>query len=394
MRLPLALLGLFWLTHPASAQDASELEIEIDGESVLVVAPMLNDDENGAAQAVLGEISLNAQAEQVMDNGVRWRLRSSLRLQQDNPRRPGGIGGFGSDSMGPTGAPVGAFSGLSSATPLEETGVRGRWETAYLQIDGGYGELRIGKDQGVAYRFQEGPKSVLSHARLDTTLLDPSGLAIVRTRADLGGPSAKLSYASPRLLGVRAGLTYTPVAITDGLDRRPAAGTGLTAPESRDIFEIALNGTHTFRATDTRIDVGVSWTHADTTDQADLAPYSATEVMSAGTRIEIGEWTLGGAWLASDNGLPNGDYTAFTFGMARPAYGIDWSFDYGQAEDNAAELDSASFRFGGAYPISETASVAIAYSRDRLESGTQSFESQGIVVEITLSSEILNFSGN
>ena len=71
--------------------------------------------------------------------------------KDDHPDRPGFVGRFD------TGAPLaGGYSGLSGLAPDEDTGARGRLETAYLVADGGYGELRLGKDRGVAARFHEG----------------------------------------------------------------------------------------------------------------------------------------------------------------------------------------------------------------------------------------------
>ena len=194
------------LALPGHTQSGAPLETEVDVESVTVLMPLADQDADRDKETILGEISLNGQTEKVLESGLRIRARGALRVQRDHPIRPGGTGGFGGMPL----APTGAFSGLSAALPIDASDVRARVETAYLQIDGGNGELRVGKDRGVASRFHEGTKSVLSHGRLDTTLLDPTGLSAIRTRHDLTGPSAKISYASPRLVGIRAGASFTP----------------------------------------------------------------------------------------------------------------------------------------------------------------------------------------
>ncbi len=378
------------LASAAAAQTDAAIDTTFSAESVLVIMPISDDNAVSDTETLLGELSLKGQAETVLDNGVRLRARTTLRLQKDHPDRVGYSGGFGTLP----GAPVGAFSGLSAAPTRSSDDPRVRLETAYLQVDGGYGEVRVGKDLGVAARFHEGSKAILTHARLDSALLDPTGLATVRTRHDLTGPSLKLSYASPRILGLRAGISYTPDATADGLDRRPHAGTGGTGPDISDAIELALNGTRRFRDSGLRIDAALAWSTASVGDRGAVIPYRQVETFSAGTRLEQDDWTLGAAWLASDNGLANGDYSAWSAGIARRAYEIDWSLDYGEASDDAALIESSGWRLGAARSFGKEARIAIAYLSDKVVNSQNRYRSQGVVVEITLSSEILKLTGN
>ena len=382
------------LLPTAEAQGLGPIEAELDFESVVLVSPHVESDANVDAEQLLGEISVMGNAESVLENGVRIRARGALRLQADHSNRPGGVGGFGTS----VGAPVGAFSGLSAAPSIDDSSLRGRLETAYVQIDGGYGGVRIGKDRGVAARFFEGPKSALTHARLDSSLLDPTGLAAIRTRHDLTGPSLKASYASPRLVGLRAGVSFTPEADADGLDRRPAAGTGGLAPNTRNAIELALNGTRRFRESDLRLDVGLAWSNADVSNRgslADVSPiYENLQTWSAGTRIEKGDWTLGTSWLNSENGLPDGDYSSWTAGLFREAYSIDFSAEYGESEDRFSDLDAQGWRLSAARDFGRDARVAVAYLHDDLQSPLQKWRAHGVVIEVTLSQEIVQVTGN
>lgn len=382
------------LLPAALAQGTGPIEAQLDVESTVVVSPHIDSDANVDAEKILGEFSVMGNAETVLENGVRVRARGTLRLQADHTGRAGGIGGFGNTE----GAPVGAFSGLSLAPLNEDNDIRGRLETAYLQIDGGYGEVRVGKDRGVAGRFFEGPKSALTHARLDSSLLDPTGLGATRTRHDVSGPSLKASYASPRLIGLRAGVSITPQADADGLDRRPAAGTGGIAPKTRNVVELALNGTRRFRESGWRFDVGLGWSNADVTTRSEndvLAPiYEDMQTWSAGTRIEKGDWTLGASWLNSDNGLPNGDYSSWSAGLFREAYNIDFSAEYGESEDRNAALESQGWRLSAGRNFGRDARVAVAYLHDDLQSPLQNWQARGVVFEVTLSQEIVQVTGN
>ncbi len=380
----------FFLLPMVAAQSGAPLETEFGFESVIVVTPVSDSDAAISTEPVLGEMSLTGTTEKVLDNGVRVRARGALRLQADHPNRPGGIGGFGPIAA----APVGAFSGLSAGAPIDSSDIRTRLETAYLQVDGGYGELRVGKDLGVGARFHEGTRSALSHARLDSTLLDPTGLSAVRTRHDLTGPSLKVSYASPRILGVRGGVSYTPDANADGLDRRPMAGTGGIALETENAIELALNGTRRLRESGWRFDVGLAWSSADVSPRGLAVAYDQIETWSAGTRIEQDDWTFGASWLESDNGLPQGTYNAWSAGLHKNAYDTDFSVEFGESEDDGAQLEAQSWRIGAAKDFGPSARLAIGYLDDKTETINQNWSSQGVVVEITLSQKIVEITGN
>ena len=378
------------LVYPTFAQGGAPIETEVEIESIVAVTPISDADSDIETESVVGELSLTGQSEKVFENGLRVRARGALRLQKDHPNRPGSIGGFGDTLL----APIGAFSGLSAAPALGESDMRIRLETAYLQIDGGYGEVRVGKDRGVATRFHEGAKSVLSHTRLDSPLLDPTGLTTTRSKHDLTGPSPKISYTTPRLIGIRAGASFTPHADADGLDRRPAAGTGGISPETENAIELALNATRRFRDSGWRFDVGLGWSSADVSTNGLTSQYETVESWSAGTRIEKDDWTFGTSWLSSDNGLQDADYEAWSAGLHREAYNTEFALEYGESRDDVARLESTGWRLGAARAFGPDTKVAIAYVRDEIESPTRTWDSQGVVVEITLSQKIVELTGN
>lgn len=380
------------LVLPVSYVAMADTPTEIEGsaEVVAVWAPGNVSDESVEPEEFLYELSLSGTATKVLDNGVRLRAKTVARLQKDHPLRPGFTGGFADAPL----ARVGAYSGLSSQAPDPNDELRGRLETAYLQADGGYGEVRVGKDLGVAARFHEGAPEVLTHARLDSPLLDVSGTAGLKTRHDLTGPSAKVSYASPRLLGVRAGLSYTPDANADGLDRRPAAGIGLAAPKTTNAVEAALNTSHRIPYVDTKLETALAYSTADVEDQNENFTYERVNTQSAGARVERGDWSLGGSWISSNNGNDGADYTAWSAGIGHKRFGVDWSLNYGSAEDEGANLDTTGWRFGASKEVFDWGKVAVSYIDDQLDSDATERQNRGIVFEITLSGDFLNMSVN
>ncbi|MEM8616502.1 MAG: porin [Pseudomonadota bacterium] len=372
----------------ALAEAISPVEAEIDYDAVILVAPFSDDDTVDRAD-LLAELSFNLNIERTLENGVRLRSRASVRAQKDNVARPAARGGFGDDPM----ALPGAFSGLSAGPSLDDGALKARLETGYIQIDGGYGEARLGKGAGVAARFFEGAPSVISHGRLDTALLDPTGLAVLTTRHDLTGPSAKLSYAAPRLLGVRAGISYTPRADADGLDRSAERRFGASQPHLDHAVELAVNATRRFRASGWRVDGALAWSSAQAQSQPMSDPYKKVETISAGFKLEREDWQYGASWLTSNNGLADGDYSAWSAGLAREWGKTSASLSYGEAQDDAAGLEAQGWQVGIARSFSDTV-LSLSYKDQTLDSVFGRRQAKAIVLEITLSGEILNLERN
>ncbi|MEL7547770.1 MAG: porin [Pseudomonadota bacterium] len=376
---------------PFSGQAQPFDEVDVQAESVTVIAPWLQEDGQVDSEPATGELSLSSRAEKVFDNGLRVRLNGVLRSQYDNADSPGTTRSFGTELTAP-----GAFSGQAGGLPSQSSGLRTRLESAYIQLDGSYGEVRLGKDRGVAARFYEGPPSAFSHARLDAPLLDPSGLGRIRTRHDITGPSVKLSYASPRLLGVRAGFSVTPDASADGLDRRIGLDRNGLDGGLDEAYEVAINASRLLSSLDLRLEGMLAWSSGavdePTTDLGD-AYRSRMETMSTGGRIRYKDWTLGASWADSNDGLLDGDYQSWTVGLGRPAFGFDWTVGYGSAEDGRTQLESDSWRIGASREFGDSAEISIGYLHDEAGTPDSVAKSDGVVLEVTLSTEIFSISG-
>jgi hypothetical protein len=344
----LLLLALGAAAPIAGAQDIWDdpggVETDWDFEAGVVAAPFSD-------ESVLYVLRGGAQVNYVLDNGMELGARAGLELLADHPSRPDFSGIF--PPSGPAGTqPPGAFSRLARGQEGDVSSPRLNLDAAYVYADGGYGELRLGADDGVATRFFEGGPALFAHAGLVNPALDPTGRLIARTEPDLTGMYPKISYASPRILGLRLGASFTPEAELEGFQTDLAnALEGGAAPELSDALEIALNVSRRLPPSGVRLRGALGWSRADVAYSLQPGLYDTVETWSAGGSAEFGSVTLGGSWLSSNNGVAagNGDYTAWSAGISRTLGTIDLIAEYTGAEDDFAALESNGWQAGLAW---------------------------------------------
>ena len=371
---------------PAVAQEDWDLwETEWSGEADLVAAP-------GADEPVLYQLNLGFEANRVLENGLELGAAVEIAGGLDHPARAGFSGIVAEPGPGSYAA-AGAFSGLARSFGQEDHGARGALRAAYVYAEGGYGEVRAGLDEGVAKRFAQGAPSLFPALSLHAPRLDPDGGAIIRTDHDLTGPAAKISYTTPRIVGLRGGVSFTPEADLRGIDRDASRTLPGTAAFSlSNAAEASLSFNHRFRESGVRLRGSLACSRADV-DAAPTAPvaYGEVNTWSVGASAEWKNTIVGASWLSSDNGFdgPSGDYDAWTLGVTHTAFGLDWGAEYGEASDDAAGVEGESWRAGIAKKVNDTARIALGYRSDSLDGTPGSLPrplgGDGIVFEITLS---------
>ncbi|MEE2879223.1 MAG: porin [Pseudomonadota bacterium] len=371
---------------PLAYAQSAPIEFESDLEAVTVLAAFHDTKPGMDSEDILYEISLDNRIKKVLENGVQIGGRLTLRGQRDHPSRPGFLGDFG-PGTGP--AQTGAYSGFSQAEMPADTGARGQLEAAYLEIEGGYGELRLGRDRGVSARFFEGAPHVLSHASIANAYLDPDGIKVVRTNHDLTGPSAKISYATPRILGLRAAASFTPDPDAAGLDRN-IRDSGV---EMSNAAEFALNLSRRLPSSGVRLETALAWSTAEVDSQASAAR-DRVSTFSAGGNLEFDSFEIGGSWLKSNNGFDAADYTAWEIGIATEIGETELSLNYGEADDDLAQLTGDGISLAAKRDITAGLELAVAYQDETLSAAADEYGGRGIVVEITLSSDFLGLNGN
>lgn len=374
----------------AMAQDGFSLwETEIDAEAVIALAAETDGDSPLGHEEILYAVTAEFEAERVFENGNLAGVKLSGGLQMDHPGRPG-FSGRVPQSFGPGVLPAlpppprsTAYPGFSTFAPVLDDGPHGQLEQAYVFLKGGYGEVRIGRDRGVAARFSETPPSVFSHATIDSARLDNSGLASVRADHDMTGPAEKISFTSPRIIGLRAGLSYTPDASVRGLDR------ALLPEASIDQhIEGALNLSRRLPESKTRIEVNLAYGQGDVEAfQPNGRSSGDLKSWSASSRVEFESVTIGARYLEAQQDVSGFDdhYAAWSIGAQKSFGEYEASLEWGEASDDSIDSDGDSWAIGVSRSINENIGLAVGYQQNGIAFQNNDWDSGGIVVEITLS---------
>ena len=375
----------------ALAQSSSD-PIEVLGWTIeprasltVALSPGRDDSAGREAEVVTADLKGELQFERVLENGAEIGVWIGGRLQRDHPERAGFSGQIGPNTAIFDGlAPRGAFTGLTLGGVDEDNDVRVQLETGFIYIDGGYGQLLAGRDTGVARRFHEGAPSVFNLHTVTNARLDTSGIATLLTRNDLTGPAAKISYASPRLLGLRLGASYTPRANVSGVDRDPDLEvSGVNEPRLENGLEAAFNFRHRFREWGVSAESYGAYARAELETGPLRLNTGTVEVWSTGGRLAWDNLEFGADWLTTDNGA--GRYRAWSVGAQSRLFEIDVSGEFGRSFDDITGIDGRAWSVGASKEFWEKLTITAGIQRQELLStGLENGASTGPVLEMTL----------
>lgn len=363
----------------------ADWELDARGGVVIVVSPGRDDAGAVEAETVLGEARIELRADRVLDNGAEIGARIGARAQLDHPQRSGFSGRIGGGDVSvATPALRGAFTGLTLGGAVEDAGLRAALETAFVYVDGGYGELLVGRDVGVARRFHEGAESVFRRHSVVNPSLDSSGVASVLTRNDLSGPAAKVSYTTPRILGLKLGASYAPRANTRGLDRDPGrTAIGVDEPRLEHIAEVGFNVSRRLRGSGPRFSAYGAYARANVETGPLRADSGTVEVWSAGGRVERSGVSFGVDWLTTDNGASK--YDAWSVSAGAEKFGLDWSATYGQSDDDLTRFDGRAGSIAVSKRVLEAIRIGFGVQTQSLEQDFGgAIRSTGPVIEMSL----------
>lgn len=320
---------------------------------------------NDWSEDFIADGSVRGELSGVTGGGLEFGAGVELRGQYDKYRR--GFGGLTGDCA-PTLA--GCPSVLVAGTPTSVRGHTSQFyssgasdakdgeyalEGAYLFLRTAYGDLTVGRDDGAAYLFSLGAPSLLAVGASNSPV-DYTGLDSVKTVNDASGFSEKVTYVSPRLLGdtvgvgVQIGASYSLNAKACGVDYCVRAdgkdGSGTVSPDLENLMEAGISLDRTFG---NGLSVEATATYAVGSEKSGLPAFDDLRALGLGAELGYKAVTLGGSYLDSNNGLANGDYTAWDAGMTIQPNKFGFTVGYGEAKDKNINLKSKQAVIGMSY---------------------------------------------
>lgn len=315
---------------------------------------------NGWEEAFVGDADAELEISAITQGGLEWGVHTQVRAQYDEGRKgftrrlpdcPPTLAGCPSTLVGviPT-----ALRGHTSqfytdgADVAKDTQIA--LESAHLFLRSAYGDVTLGRDDGAAYLFSLGAPSLLNVGASNSPV-DYTGLDSVKTYNDASGFAEKITYTSPRLLGdqvgvgVQLGLSYALDADACGVDYCVDLDDipNVVAPDLENVMEAGLALDRTFA---NGLSVEGTLTFAQASEQSGLAGFDDLKAYGAGIEVNLSDWTLGGSYLNSNNGLQNGDYESYDVGLTWQPSQLGVTLGYGHATDDLVGL-SADQLIGG-----------------------------------------------
>lgn len=393
-RLASVILGLTGAGVGAGAGVAQEVEEGWVVDTRLTIAGSTGGD-NGPfepdADGLAADAAIVVSRQDYLENGVALQWRGEVRVKRDAPGRSSFAGGFGSCALGPACGAVAPSTGLFVGGQLLDDGPQVFLEGASLSASGPWGEGVVGLDAGVAARLDARAPQVFDTVSAYSPMLDPAGATVVRARNDATGPSAKVSYMTPRWLGVRAGLSYTPEANLAGADFDPVvANGGLVGADLENVVEGALSFSRRFRSSGVRVRAALTGTSAESGSV--IGGFSDYEAVGAGVELERDGWMGGVRWLTSNNARAGGgDYEAVEVGLAREIGPWRFGLEWGSATDDFLSLEGESWLIGVRREVGEHLALGVGYQGHSAEypvlsapSSRQELQRDGLIVEMSV----------
>lgn len=321
--------------------------------------------DTGWSEDFVLDAALRGEVSAITQGGLEYGVGAELRGQYDKYRR--GFGGrVGDCPAGVVGCPTVTANGITRAVrghtsrfytdgPDEAEDLEMALEGAYVFLRSSYGDLTIGRDDGSAYLFSLGAPTLLTVGASNNSV-DYTGLDSVKTVNDASGFSEKIAYVSPRLLGdqigvgVQVGVSYALNAKACGVDycvKGPETdGTGTLSPDLKNVIEagIALD-----RKFGNGVSVEATATYARANEESGFAAFDDLQSYGLGLDLGYHDWKLGGSYLQSNNGLSDGDYTAYDVGLTWEPGPLGFTIGYGHAKDESVNLSSNQGIFGMNY---------------------------------------------
>ncbi len=347
-----------------AALAADPVEIDVSGEVSVVSG--LSDGEFKAD----GDAEIRVKGSTVLDNGIE--LGGVLEGRVDG-QQPQSIYAGGRYTSLLIGGPRGVGPGNSDVF----------LQGAYAYARGGFGELIIGRDHGVARTLAVRAPTIFSAYNVNDWRTDFTGMNDVHTVNDFTGYSTKVSYLPPAnflggmLGGFRMGVSYSPRLSTCADDLcAPVSGLlvtdeGILLSEDSiwdNAFEAALYYQKDIRVSASeglRIGLGASFVTANENAIVNSPVFDDYNALALGLNLGYRGITIGGSVKATNSGLAEADgdnYFAFDAGVTFQTGEEegDWGFmlGYGRSEADMIGPNLLSPTF---FQDTQTAQAGVTY---------------------------------
>lgn len=350
------------------------VETSFTGHARLGVAGVARSNMDTKAESIV-DLDARFEASAITEGGLEYGVGLRARAQRDRYRR--GFGGRVGDCpatdpactsviVGGTTRPVkGHTAQFYTSGPDDRRETELALEGAYVFLRSGYGDVVIGRDDGVASLFSLGAPSLVA-VNASNSPVDYTGLDSVKTWNDASGFAEKLSYTSPRLLGdqigigLQFGLSYAPNARACGVDycvkKNPSGANDPFAPKIENIVEGAVSLDRTFS---NGLHTELTATYAHGSENSHIPGFASLNSYGLGFEAKYADLDFGTSYLRSNNGFAGqGNYTAWDTGLTWKPNNWGFSASYGHADDDIAKLTS------------NQAVLALSYDLGKLRLGT------------------------
>ncbi|MEO0694872.1 MAG: porin [Pseudomonadota bacterium] len=256
-------------------------------------------------------------------------------------------------------------------------------ESAYAYARGGFGEVIVGRNQGVARTLAVKAPTIFQSVNVNDWRTDLSGFNDIHTVNDFSGNSTKISYLPPAnfaggvIGGIQLGVSYAPTLADCGDDRCAPEDRLLITPDGlllnessswQDVIEAALYYQKQIKVDSSGgllVGFGASYVTADEEAQVASPVFGDYEAYSLGVNLGFRGITVGGSVKTTNAGLLEADddnYLAFDAGITFKTGEEkgDWGFmlGYGRSE---ADMIGPNLLSPTIYQDTQTAQAGVTY---------------------------------
>lgn len=329
-----AFAALLGLAVPAHAEGDDTVKLELGG--LFIGAVSVAENEGADLEDALrdpesyrfdGESAVRFEAVSRFDNGLRYGFKAEVTVDHD----------------------------IAQANKTK--GEKELFDEAFLFLDGGFGRVELGQQEGVADQFSVRSPHALGNMSLSAgrndRVINPVGMASIGTVNDSSDDYAKVTYMTPSLSGFKLGMSFTPEA-----QKKTDISAELTEktvqPEAKEgIVEFGVIYSKSFE--DVSLDMSATYLSADSAPVTGNLKSELKE-WNAGVNVGFRGLSVGGSYRESgtaDSSLQK--FEAYDIGVAYETGSWKVSAQYAE---HAGELAGAPVEDGYRYLISARYKVA------------------------------------